>query len=160
MSIRTLLLATALAAAATPALAADPFCDALNKLVAAAEEEDPFASQKVGGSDGMFGVRDPVPGFRPSVCSIANMGFEFGQGPSAFCRQTLAPPELNGRDLAAEVMRCTGADIEPNPARQYEVSFLIRGVIVRIEESGTDRGKVGRSVGLIVRRAGPADHAD
>lgn len=65
------------------------------------------------------------------------------------CTQNLAPPELSVRSLMERVQACLPNAPRPTFNRR-SARFELPDAVIRINEHGTDRAHVGRSVTLVV----------
>jgi len=65
------------------------------------------------------------------------------------CTQTLAPPELSLRSLVERTRACLPDAPRPAMNRVF-ARFDLPNAVIRIDERGTERSHVGRSVTLIV----------
>ena len=127
------------APAAAQAQAADDFCAALNRIVAAAREADPFAS---------------VDAERPNrLLAFASFCWKVQIGAVRFsCIADRPGPEVTREGVAAEVRRCLPAampDPEPDPEDPHskDARLLAEGVpILIMAREYAD----GRTVSLVV----------
>ena len=154
--VRAFALAGLLAALASPAAAQADFCAMLDQLKAAALEPQAFESLKAAPEQNEPNSTVTVPGFAVHSCRIANYGHDFGQGTGIWCRQSLAPPELSLDILASEMERCTGVKGVREDEWNNALLFDLGPVTVMVDEDGTDRAHVGRSVEFAMRRSKPA----
>lgn len=130
------------APAAAQALPDAAFCAQLRRIVAAADDDEPFRALEIA---------------RPAPPSL---GFVHGCGRSGdarqyfwLCSQNLAPDWLSAERLEADTRRCL-PDAEPLPARHHgERRFGLGGIEIRIHESGGPRAHVGRIVSYVVAAA-------
>jgi hypothetical protein len=126
----------------------DPgFCRVVQTVVAAAAEPEPFASLRGRPwADGaQYSSRVEPPGFE-GYCSVAHVTAEDGAyGAALWCRRSLAPAGLTAAGLSEGVGRCLGLT-PASGSEDRETLFETARYRIHIEEQGTDRAHVGRSV--------------
>jgi hypothetical protein len=117
--LRKLAAAAVLMASPAPALA-QGWCEALDRIQAAAREAQPFASLRRAEAEGAI----LVPGYRPDSCQVT-VGSEIG------CLRNLAPESLQMPAVEAAIRACLGtapvAD-SPDPARNRGLVFETGGL--------------------------------
>lgn len=126
-------------AAALLAQSADPLCPQIARLIEGAREKAPFASLRAGGFELRLLQRHP--------CSADGRGWH--------CKRVLLPPEVTEESVTQQIAACLpDAKISVEKTGSYgPEKTLVRGsgLVFALDESGSDRAKVGRVLFVLVR---------
>lgn len=138
-----------LLAVALVAQAADPICADIARLAEGAREEVPFASLSAAKfAPGLLG---------PAGCN--------GYPRVYLCKRSLLPAEITEAGVAAQIAAClpdAKISVEKTGAWGFEKTIVRgSGLAFALDESGTDRSHVGRTLFITIRSAtdGP-EHLD
>ena len=127
----------ALAGGAAAAQDKADFCTELRRTMAAARETPAFASLE---------AAPPELGFEGGGC----LRVWAGKAPAYRCHQTLSPPDLSQERLVERTRACLPEAVEAETEDYGERLLHYREYDIEIDETGTDRSHVGRSVSLDV----------
>lgn len=141
--IAAMAMAAGAAQAQPPAPPDAVFCAQLRRIVAAADDEEPFLALE------MARPAPPRLGFRQGCGRAGDARRHYWA-----CSQTLAPDWLAAARLAERTRRCLPAARALPVEFQREFRFALPGAEIRISEHGGPRAHVGRVVSFVVEATG------